>query len=193
MIPSFSQLMSGLSFAFSLLRGRPFDLVKSQVNIGPLGLWHVLFITSIVSILAKLAIFQIAIPHDLPLRMILSTIPLMVIELSLFVFFVYYLLNLLKRNNYFYNFIISFFWLVTLQSSLVLMITVLLWVLPDIALLIAIVGAVISIQILIVQFKIAKQLLDLTTLSAIGIVFGNIIIGLVVGYLDQIYHSFFAV
>ena len=193
MIPSLSQLMSGLSFAFSLLRGRPFDLVKSQVNIGPLGLWHVLFITSIVSILAKLAIFQIAIPHDLPLRMILSTIPLMVIELSLFVFFVYYLLNLLKRNNYFYNFIISFFWLVTLQSSLVLMITVLLWVLPDIALLIAIVGAVISIQILIVQFKIAKQLLDLTTLSAIGIVFGNIIIGLVVGYLDQVFYSFFAV
>ena len=193
MIPSFSQLMSGLSFAFSLLRGRPFDLVKSQVNIGPLGLWHVLFITSIVSILAKLAIFQIAIPHDLPLRMILSTIPLMVIELSLFVFFVYYLLNLLKRNNYFYNFIISFFWLVTLQSSLVLMITVLLWVLPDIALLIAIVGAVISIQILIVQFKIAKQLLDLTTLSAIGIVFGNIIIGLIVGYLDQVFYSFFAV
>ena len=193
MIPSFSQLMSGLSFAFSLLRGRPFDLVKSQVNIGPLGLWHVLFITSIVSILAKLAIFQFAIPHDLPLRMILSTIPLMVIELSLFVFFVYYLLNLLKRNNYFYNFIISFFWLVTLQSSLVLMITVLLWVLPDIALLIAIVGAVISIQILIVQFKIAKQLLDLTTLSAIGIVFGNIIIGLIVGYLDQIFYSFFAV
>ena len=193
MIPSFSQLMSGLSFAFSLLRGRPFDLVKSQVNIGPLGLWHVLFITSIVSILAKLAIFQIAIPHDLPLRMILSTIPLMVIELSLFVFFVYYLLNLLKRNNYFYNFIISFFWLVTLQSSLVLMITVLLWVLPDIALLTAIVGAVISIQILIVQFKIAKQLLDLTTLSAIGIVFGNIIIGLIVGYLDQIFYSFFAV
>ena len=193
MIPSFSQLMSGLSFAFSLLRGRPFDLVKSQVNIGPLGLWHVLFITSIVSILAKLAIFQIAIPHDLPLRMILSTIPLMVIELSLFVFFVYYLLNLLKRNNYFYNFTISFFWLVTLQSSLVLMITVLLWVLPDIALLIAIVGAVISIQILIVQFKIAKQLLDLTTLSAIGIVFGNIIIGLIVGYLDQIFYSFFAV
>ena len=193
MIPSFSQLMSGLSFAFSLLRGRPFDLVKSQVNIGPLGLWHVLFITSIVSILAKLAIFQIAIPHDLPLRMILSTIPLMVIELSLFVFFVYYLLNFLKRNNYFYNFIISFFWLVTLQSSLVLMITVLLWVLPDIALLIAIVGAVISIQILIVQFKIAKQLLDLTTLSAIGIVFGNIIIGLIVGYLDQIFYSFFAV
>ena len=193
MIPSFSQLMSGLSFAFSLLRGRPFDLVKSQVNIGPLGLWHVLFITSIVSILAKLAIFQIAIPHDLPLRMILSTIPLMIIELSLFVFFVYYLLNLLKRNNYFYNFIISFFWLVTLQSSLVLMITVLLWMLQDIALLIAIVGAVISIQILIVQFKIAKQLLDLTTLSAIGIVFGNIIIGLIVGYLDQIFYSFFAV
>ena len=193
MIPSFSQLLSGLSFAFSLLRGRPFDLVKSQVNIGPLGLWHVLFITSIVSILAKLAIYQIVIPHELPLRMILSTIPLMIIELSLFVFFVYYLLNLLKRNNYFYNFIISFFWLVTLQSSLVLMITVLLWVLPDIALLIAIVGAVISIQILIVQFKIAKQLLDLTTLSAIGIVFGNIIIGLIVGYLDQIFYSFFAV
>ena len=109
MIPSFNQLLSGLSFAFSLLRGRPFDLVKSQVKIGPLGLWHVLFITSIVSILAKLAIYQIVIPHELPLRMILSTIPLMIIELSLFVFFVYYLLNILKRNNYFYNFIISFF------------------------------------------------------------------------------------
>ena len=130
-------------------------------------------------------------PHELPTRMILATIPLMVIELSLFVFFVFYLLNILKRSNYFYNFIISFFWLVTLQSSLVLIITILLWMVPDIALLIAIIGAVISIQILIVQFKIAKQLLDLTTLSAIGIVFGNIIIGLIVGYLDQIFYGFF--
>jgi hypothetical protein len=125
--------------------------------------------------------------------MILATIPLMIIELSLFVFFVFYLLNILKRSNYFYNFIISFFWLVTLQSSLVLMITILLWLVPDIALLTAIIGAVISIQILIVQFKIAKQLLDLTTLSAIGIVFGNIIIGLIVGYLDQIFYGFFVV
>jgi hypothetical protein len=191
MIPSINQLMSGLSFAFSLLRGRPFDLVTSQVNVGPLGLWHVLFITTIISILAKLAIYNIAMPHELPTRMILATIPLMVIELSLFVFFVFYLLNILKRSNYFYNFIISFFWLVTLQSSLVLIITILLWVVPDIALLIAIIGAVISIQILIVQFKIAKQLLDLTTLSAIGIVFGNIIIGLIVGYLDQIFYGFF--
>lgn len=191
MIPSINQLMSGLSFAFSLLRGRPFDLVKSQVNVGPLGLWHVLFITAIISILAKLAIYNIAMPHELPTRMILATIPLMAIELSLFVFFVFYLLNILKRSNYFYNFIISFFWLVTLQSSLVLIITILLWMVPDIALLIAIIGAVISIQILIVQFKIAKQLLDLTTLSAIGIVFGNIIIGLIVGYLDQIFYGFF--
>ena len=191
MIPSINQLMSGLSFAFSLLRGRPFDLVKSQVNVGPLGLWHVLFITTIISILAKLAIYNIAMPHELPTRMILATIPLMVIELSLFVFFVFYLLNILKRSNYFYNFIISFFWLVTLQSSLVLIITILLWMVPDIALLIAIIGAVISIQILIVQFKIAKQLVDLTTLSAIGIVFGNIIIGLIVGYLDQIFYGFF--
>tara|TARA_B100001057_G_scaffold194814_2_gene195653 strand:- start:21 stop:602 length:582 start_codon:yes stop_codon:yes gene_type:complete len=191
MIPSINQLMSGLSFAFSLLRGRPFDLVKSQVNVGPLGLWHVLFITTIISILAKLAIYNIAMPHELTTRMILATIPLMVIELSLFVFFVFYLLNILKRSNYFYNFIISFFWLVTLQSSLVLIITILLWMVPDIALLIAIIGAVISIQILIVQFKIAKQLLDLTTLSAIGIVFGNIIIGLIVGYLDQIFYGFF--
>ena len=191
MIPSINQLMSGLSFAFSLLRGRPFDLVKSQVIVGPLGLWHVLFITTIISILAKLAIYNIAMPHELPTRMILATIPLMVIELSLFVFFVFYLLNILKRSNYFYNFIISFFWLVTLQSSLVLIITILLWMVPDIALLIAIIGAVISIQILIVQFKIAKQLLDLTTLSAIGIVFGNIIIGLIVGYLDQIFYGFF--
>ena len=191
MIPSINQFMSGLSFAFSLLRGRPFDLVKSQVNVGPLGLWHVLFITTIISILAKLAIYNIAMPHELPTRMILATIPLMVIELSLFVFFVFYLLNILKRSNYFYNFIISFFWLVTLQSSLVLIITILLWMVPDIALLIAIIGAVISIQILIVQFKIAKQLLDLTTLSAIGIVFGNIIIGLIVGYLDQIFYGFF--
>ena len=124
MIPSINQLMSGLSFAFSLLRGRPFDLVKSQVNVGPMGLWHVLFITTIISILAKLAIYNIAMPHELPTRMILATIPLMVIELSLFVFFVFYLLNILKRSNYFYNFIISFFWLVTLQSSLVLIITI---------------------------------------------------------------------
>jgi hypothetical protein len=193
MIPSINQLVSGLSFAFSLLRGRPFDLVKSKVSIGPLGLWHVLFVTTIISILAKLAIYKLAIPHELPTRMILATIPLMIIELSLFVFFVFYLLNILKRSNYFYNFIISFFWLVTLQSSLVLMITILLWLVPDIALLTAIIGAVISIQILIVQFKIAKQLLDLTTLSAIGIVFGNIIIGLIVGYLDQIFYGFFVV
>ena len=102
MIPSINQLMSGLSFAFSLLRGRPFDLVKSQVNVGPMGLWHVLFITTIISILAKLAIYNIAMPHELPTRMILATIPLMVIELSLFVFFVFYLLNILKRSNYFF-------------------------------------------------------------------------------------------
>ena len=191
MIPSISQLASGLRFAFSLLRGRPFDLIKSQVNIGPLGLWHVLFITCIISILAKLAIFQIAIPHELPIRMILSTIPLMVIELSLFVFFVFYLLRIINRINYFYNFTIAFFWLVTLQSSLVLVVTILLWVLPGISLLVAIIGAVISIQILISQFKIAKQLLDVSTLAAIGIVFGNIIIGLIVGFLDQIFYGFF--
>ena len=191
MIPSISQLTSGLSFAFSLLRARPFDLIKSQVNIGPLGLWHVLFITCIISILAKLAIFQIAIPHELPIRMILSTIPLMVIELSLFVFFVFYLLRIINRINYFYNFTIAFFWLVTLQSSLVLVVTILLWVLPGISLLVAIIGAVISIQILISQFKIAKQLLDVSTLAAIGIVFGNIIIGLIVGFLDQIFYGFF--
>ena len=191
MIPSISQLTSGLSFAFSLLRGRPFDLIKSQVNIGPLGLWHVLFITCIISILAKLAIFQIAIPHELPIRMILSTIPLMVIELSLFVFFVFYLLRIINRVNYFYNFTIAFFWLVTLQSSLVLVVTILLWVLPGISLLVAIIGAVISIQILISQFKIAKHLLDVSTLAAIGIVFGNIIIGLIVGFLDQIFYGFF--
>jgi hypothetical protein len=191
MIPSISQLTSGLSFAFSLLRGRPFDLIKSQVNIGPLGLWHVLFITCIISILAKLAIFQIAIPHELPIRMILSTIPLMVIELSLFVFFVFYLLRIINRINYFYNFTIAFFWLVTLQSLLVLVVTILLWVLPGISLLVAIIGAVISIQILISQFKIAKQLLDVSTLAAIGIVFGNIIIGLIVGFLDQIFYGFF--
>ena len=191
MIPSISQLTSGLSFAFSLLRGRSFDSIKSQVNIGPLGLWHVLFITCIISILAKLAIFQIAIPHELPIRMILSTIPLMVIELSLFVFFVFYLLRIINRFNYFYNFTIAFFWLVTLQSSLVLVVTILLWVLPGISLLVAIIGAVISIQILISQFKIAKQLLDVSTLAAIGIVFGNIIIGLIVGFLDQIFYGFF--
>ena len=191
MIPSISQLTSGLSFAFSLLRGRPFDLIKSQVNIGPLGLWHVLFITCIISILAKLAIFQIAIPHELPIRMILSTIPLMVIELSLFVFFVFYLLRIINRINYFYNFTVAFFWLVTLKSSLVLVVTILLWVLPGISLLVAIIGAVISIQILISQFKIAKQLLDVSTLAAIGIVFGNIIIGLIVGFLDQIFYGFF--
>ena len=191
MIPSISQLTSGLSFAFSLLRGRPFDLIKSQVNIGPLGLWHVLFITCIISILAKLAIFQIAIPHELPIRMILSIIPLMVIELSLVVFFVFYLLRIINRINYFYNFTIAFFWLVTLQSSLVLVVTILLWVLPGISLLVAIIGAVISIQILISQFKIAKQLLDVSTLAAIGIVFGNIIIGLIVGFLDQIFYGFF--
>ena len=191
MIPSISQLTSGLSFAFSLLRGRPFDLIKSKVNIGPLGLWHVLFITCIISILAKLAIFQIAIPHELPIRMILSTITLMVIELSLFVFFVFYLLRIINRINYFYNFTIAFFWLVTLQSSLVLVVTILLWVLPGISLLVAIIGAVISIQILISQFKIAKQLLDVSTLAAIGIVFGNIIIGLIVGFLDQIFYGFF--
>ena len=191
MIPSINQLTSGLSFAFSLLRGRPFDLIKSQVNLGPNGLWHVLFITCIISILAKLAIFQIAIPHELPIRMILSTIPLMVIELSLFVFFVFYLLRIINRINYFYNFTIAFFWLVTLQSSLVLVVTILLWVLPGISLLIAIIGAVISIQILISQFKIAKQLLDVSTLAAIGIVFGNIIIGLIVGFLDQIFYGFF--
>ena len=35
MIPSISQLTSGLSFAFSLLRGRPFDLIKSLIDFFP--------------------------------------------------------------------------------------------------------------------------------------------------------------
>lgn len=192
MIPSFNQLLSGLSFAFSLLRGRSFELIKSQVKIDPLGLWQVLFVTCVISILAKLTIFKIAIANALPIRMILATIPLMVIELCLFTFFIFYLLVILKRQNYFYNFMISFLWLVTLQSSLVLIISVLLWVLPSIALLVALVGAVVSIQILIVQFKIAKQLLDVSSLIAIAIVFGNIIVGLLVGLLDQFSYGLFA-
>ena len=192
MIPSVNQLLSGLSFAFSLLRGRSFELIKSQVNIDPLGLWQVLFVTCVISILAKLTIFKIAIANALPTRMILATIPLMVIELCLFTFFIFYLLVFLKRQNYFYNFMISFLWLVTLQSSLVLIISVLLWVLPSIALLVALVGAVVSIQILIVQFKIAKQLLDVSSLIAIAIVFGNIIVGLLVGLLDQFSYGLFA-
>ena len=44
-----------------------------------------------------------------------------------------------------------------------------------------------------IGLEVTKQLLDLTTLSAIGIVFGNIIIGLIVGYLDQIFYGFFVV
>ena len=192
MIPSFNQLLSGLSFAFSLLRGRSFELIKSQVKIDPLGLWQVLFVTCVISILAKLTIFKIAIANALPIRMILATIPLMVIELCLFTFFIFYLLVILKRQNYFYNFMISFLWLVTLQSSLVLLISVLLWALPSIALIVALVGAVVSIQILIVQFKIAKQLLDVSSLIAIAIVFGNIIVGLLVGLLDQFSYGFFA-
>ena len=192
MIPSFNQLLSGLSFAFSLLRGRSFELIKSQVNIDPLGLWQVLFVTCVISILAKLTIFKIAIANALPTRMILATIPLMVIELCLFTFFIFYLLVILKRQNYFYNFMVSFLWLVTLQSSLVLIISVLLWVLPSIALLVALVGAIVSIQILIVQFKIAKQLLDVSSLIAIAIVFGNIIVGLLVGLLDQFSYGLFA-
>ena len=192
MIPSFNQLLSGLSFAFSLLRGRSFELIKSQVKIDPLGLWQVLFVTCVISILAKLTIFKIAIANALPIRMILATIPLMVIELCLFTFFIFYLLVILKRQNYFYNFMISFLWLVTLQSSLVLIISVLLWVLPSIALLVALVCAVVSIQILIVQFKIAKQLLDVSSLIAIAIVFGNIIVGLLVGLLDQFSYGLFA-
>ena len=192
MIPSFNQLLSGLSFAFSLLRGRSFELIKSQVNIDPLGLWQVLFVTCVISILAKLTIFKIAIANALPIRMILATIPLMVIELCLFTFFIFYLLVILKRQNYFYNFMVSFLWLVTLQSSLVLIISVLLWVLPSIALVVALVGAVVSIQILIVQFKIAKQLLDVSSLIAIAIVFGNIIVGLLVGLLDQFSYGLFA-
>ena len=192
MIPSFNQLLSGLSFAFSLLRGRSFELIKSQVNIDPLGLWQVLFVTCVISILAKLTIFKIAIANALPTRMILATIPLMVIELCLFTFFIFYLLVILKRQNYFYNFMVSFLWLVTLQSSLVLIISVLLWVLPSIALVVALVGAVVSIQILIVQFKIAKKLLDVSSLIAISIVFGNIIVGLLVGLLDQFSYGLFA-
>ena len=192
MIPSFNQLLSGLSFAFSLLRGRSFELIKSQVKIDPLGLWQVLFVTCVISILAKLTIFKIAIANALPTRMILATIPLMVIELCLFTFFIFYLLVILKRQNYFFNFMVSFLWLVTLQSSLVLIISVLLWLLPSIALVVALVGAVVSIQILIVQFKIAKKLLDVSSLIAISIVFGNIIVGLLVGLLDQFSYGLFS-
>ena len=185
-MPNLKHIISGLTFAFSLLRGQSFDLIKSQVILGPLGLWHALIVTNFISILAKLTILKLAVVHNLPTRMVLATFPLMVIELCLFTMFIFYFLKYINRQNYFYNFIISFLWLISLQSGIVFLISILLWSFPSLALIVALVGAVISIQILVVQFKIARQLLDVSSIIAVSIVLANIIIGLLVGFLDQI-------
>ena len=185
MFPSLVQIFSGLDFAFLLLRGREFDLIKSKVNFSSLGLWHVLFFSTFISILAKLTILKIAFINPLPSRLIIATIPLMIIELCLFTMFVFYIIKFLNKGNYFFNFIISFLWLVSLQSLLVFLISLLLWFFPSIALIVGIIGAVISIQILIVQFKLGRQLLNVGVMMAGGIVLGNVIIGILVGLLDQ--------
>tara|TARA_B100001175_G_scaffold293977_1_gene280861 strand:- start:466 stop:792 length:327 start_codon:yes stop_codon:yes gene_type:complete len=106
--------------------------------------------------------------------------------------FVLYLLRFINKETYFYNFIISFLWLVSLQSSLVLLISILLWSFPALAIFVALIGAVISIQILVTQFRLARQLLDVSGLIATVIVLGNILIGIVVGLLDQVAYGLVA-
>ena len=192
MLPSLKEIVSGLNFAISLLRGQSFDVIKSKVIISPLGLWYVLVTTTFISILAKLTILKLAIVHNLPIRFVISTFPLMIIELCLFTMFVLYLLRFINKETYFYNFIISFLWLVSLQSSLVLLISILLWLFPALAIFVALVGAVISIQILVTQFRLARQLLDVSGLIAAVIVLGNILIGIVVGLLDQVAYGLVA-
>tara|TARA_B100000029_G_scaffold162944_1_gene159037 strand:+ start:8071 stop:8652 length:582 start_codon:yes stop_codon:yes gene_type:complete len=189
MFPSLLQISSGLNFAFLLLRGKEFDLIKSKIIVSPLGLWHVIFFATIISILAKLTILKIAFINPLPSRLIIATIPLMIIELCLFTMFVFYLTKLLNKENYFFNFIISFLWLVSLQSLLVFLISLLLWFFPSVALLVGIIGAVISIQILVVQFKLGRQLLNVGAMIAGCIVLGNVIVGILVGVLDQVAYS----
>ena len=69
------------------------------------------------------------------------------------------------------------------------LISLLLWFFPSVALLVGIIGAVISIQILVVQFKLGRQLLNVGAMIAGGIVLGNVIVGILVGVLDQVAYS----
>jgi hypothetical protein len=187
MIPSINQLTSGLSFAFSLLSGRPFDIIKSRTNISPLGLWHVMFFNLIFSVIAELFFYQSISLKGLHSRIILASIPLTAIKIILFIFFIFYLSTFMKRINYFYNFIISFLWLLAITFLIIYFV----FPIQAVHFILLITGFVLSIQILISQFKIAKQLLDVSTLSAIGIVFSNIFIGMFVGYIYDYSHSFF--
>ena len=83
--------------------------------------------------------------------------------------------------------------LLNLQSllAIIFLISYLAFPVPAIHFILLIAGFVLSIQILIVQFKIAKQLLDVLTLSAIAIVFSNILIGVFVGYIYEFSLSIF--
>ena len=185
MFPSINQIFNGLSLALDLLRRRPLEGLLAKIAVKPIGLWHAIYVTSIIQIIAKLTILKAMVLNELSYRIIFSTIPLTFLELFVFSFFIYFLLNLLNKSNRFYIFTIPIFRLVSLQNLLLLITIILLMILHSLTLLISLVAIIISFQILITQFLHARSSLNTNLVICVFIVVGNILVGLLVGVVDQ--------
>lgn len=185
MFPSFNQIFSGLSLAIDLLRRRPLEETISKIIIKPIGLWYVIYVTSIIQIIAKLTILKAIVVDELSYRIIISTIPITFIELFVFSFFIFFLLKVINKCERFYIFTIPFFWLVSLQNLLLLITIILLMILPSLTLIISLLAIIFSFQILITQFFHARNSLNTNVIICVFIVVGNIVVGLFVGVIDQ--------
>ena len=108
MFPSLNEISSGLILALNLLRRRPLKDIISKISFKAIGLWHAIYVTSVIQIIAKLTILKAIVLDELSYRVIISTIPITFIELFVFTFFIYYLLNLIRKNDRFYIFTIPF-------------------------------------------------------------------------------------
>ena len=191
MFPSITQIFNGLILGLNLLRRRPLEDHLSNILIKPIGLWHAIYVTSIIQIIAKLTILKAMVLEELSYRVIISTIPITFTELFVFAFFIYFLLNLINKNSRYFIFIIPFLWLISLQNLLLLITIILLMIFPSLTLLISLLAIIFSFQILITQFLHARNSLDTTILICICIVIGNILVGLFVGLIDQTIYNIF--
>ena len=191
MFPSITQIFNGLILGLNLLRRRPLEDHLSNILIKPIGLWHAIYVTSIIQIIAKLTILKAMVLEELSYRVIISTIPITFTELFVFSFFIYFLLNLINKNSRYFIFIIPFLWLISLQNLLLLITIILLMIFPSLTLLISLLAIIFSFQILITQFLHARNSLDTTILICIFIVIGNILVGLFVGLIDQTIYNIF--
>ncbi len=191
MFPSLNEIFSGLILAINLLRRRSLEEIVSKISFKAIGLWHVIYVTSVIQIIAKLTILKAIVLNELSYRIIVSTIPITFIELFVFTFFIYFLLNLINKKDRFYIFSIPFLWLICLQNLLLLITIILLMMLPSLTLLISLLAIIFSFQILITQFLHARNSLNTNIAVCIFIVVGNILVGLLVGLIDQTIFSFF--